>query len=161
MHASLHFHSLLELAGKSRLLNPETQPPDHSSFCSCKLAVDYISPRHYLSAEFRAVRSLFHTNFNSSSGPSGAGALRKMSYLADKLKEQGNAAFRDGEYIKAEELYTQAVQKYSQNPLIFTNRANVRLKLQKWEGAVNDCLKSIDITQGGQNHKAFYFLGKE
>ena len=83
-----------------------------------------------------------------------------MSYLADKLKEQGNAAFRDGEFVKAEELYTQAIQKYSQNPLIFTNRANVRLKLQKWEGAVNDCLKSIDITQGGQNHKAFYFLGK-
>lgn len=83
-----------------------------------------------------------------------------MSYLADKLKEQGNAAFRDGEYVKAEELYTQAIQKYSQNPLIFTNRANLRLKLQKWEGAVNDCLKSIDITQGGQNHKAFYFLGK-
>lgn len=83
-----------------------------------------------------------------------------MSYLADKLKEQGNAAFRDGEFVKAEELYTQAIQKYSQNPLIFTNRANVRLKLQKWDGAVNDCLKSIDITQGGQNHKAFYFLGK-
>ncbi|CAK4034117.1 E3 ubiquitin- ligase CHIP [Lecanosticta acicola] len=82
------------------------------------------------------------------------------SYLADKLKEQGNAAFREGNFVKAEELYTQAIQKYSQNPLIFTNRANVRLKLQRWEGAVNDCLKSIDITQGGQNHKAFYFLAQ-
>lgn len=53
-----------------------------------------------------------------------------MSYLADKLKEQGNATFRDGDFVKAEELYTQAIQKYSQNPLIFTNRANARLKLQ-------------------------------
>ena len=84
-----------------------------------------------------------------------------MSYLADQLKEKGNAAFRNGEYIEAEACYTQAIQKYSKNQLIFTNRANVRLKLQQWEGAVNDCLKSIEITgPNGQNHKAFYFLGK-
>ena len=83
-----------------------------------------------------------------------------MSHLADQLKEQGNVAFRDGNYLEAEELYTQAVQKHSRNPLIFTNRANVRLKLQRWDGAVNDCLKSIEITgPNGQNHKAFYFLG--
>ena len=84
-----------------------------------------------------------------------------MSYLADQLKEKGNDAFRKGEFVEAEDLYTQAVQKYSRNPLIFTNRANVRLKLQRWDGAVNDCLKSIEITgPNGQNHKAFYFLGK-
>lgn len=45
-----------------------------------------------------------------------------MSHLADQLKEKGNAAFRDGDYKAAEEAYTQAVQKYSKNPLIFTNR---------------------------------------
>jgi STIP1 family protein 1 len=85
-----------------------------------------------------------------------------MSYLADQLKEKGNVAFRDGDYAEAEDLYTQAVQKYSRNPLIWTNRANVRLKLQRWDGAVNDCLKSIEITgPNGQNHKAFYFLGKQ
>ena len=84
-----------------------------------------------------------------------------MSHLADQLKEKGNAAFRSGEFLEAEDLYTQAVQKYSRNPLIFTNRANVRLKLQRWDGAVNDCLKSIEISgANGQNHKAFYFLGK-
>jgi STIP1 homology and U-box containing protein 1 len=52
-----------------------------------------------------------------------------MSYLAEELKEKGNAAFRNGEFIEAEELYTQAVSRYSRNPLIFTNRANVRLKV--------------------------------
>lgn len=82
-----------------------------------------------------------------------------MSYLADQLKEKGNLAFRAGDYQEAENLYTQAVQKYSRNQLIFTNRANVRLKLQKWDDAVNDCLKSIEITGQGQNHKAYYFLG--
>lgn len=84
-----------------------------------------------------------------------------MSYLADELKEKGNAAFRNGQFLEAEELYTQAIQRHSRNPLIFTNRANVRLKLQQWDGTVNDCLKSIEITgTNTQNHKAFYFLGK-
>ncbi|KAK5163210.1 uncharacterized protein LTR77_010796 [Saxophila tyrrhenica] len=84
-----------------------------------------------------------------------------MSYLADELKEKGNAAFRNGQYIEAEELYTQAVQKYSRNPLIFTNRANVRLKLQRWDDAVNDCLKSIEVAgPKTQNNKAFYFLAQ-
>lgn len=83
-----------------------------------------------------------------------------MSYLADQLKEKGNSAFRNGDFSGAEDLYTQAIQKYSRNPLLFTNRANVRLKLQQWEGAVNDCLKSVEITgPNGQNHKAYYFLG--
>ncbi|KAK3116800.1 hypothetical protein LTR53_002435 [Teratosphaeriaceae sp. CCFEE 6253] len=83
------------------------------------------------------------------------------SYQADQLKEKGNAAFRNGEYLEAEDLYTQAVQRYSRNPLIFTNRANVRLKLQRWDGAVNDCLKSIELTgSNGQNHKAWYFLAQ-
>lgn len=83
-----------------------------------------------------------------------------MSYLADALKEQGNASFRAGNYVEAEDFYTQAVTKYSKNPLIFTNRANVRLKLQEWDGAVNDCLRSIEITGAeGHNHKAWYFLG--
>jgi STIP1 family protein 1 len=94
-----------------------------------------------------------------------------MSAAADALKEQGNAAFKNGDFAAAEELYTQAVQKFSRNPLLFTNRANARLKLQRWEGAVNDCLKSIEISNanastggvGGtkaQNHKAYYFLGE-
>ncbi|KAK0357408.1 hypothetical protein LTR91_016005 [Friedmanniomyces endolithicus] len=83
------------------------------------------------------------------------------SYQADQLKEQGNAAFRNGEYLEAEALYTQAVQKYSRNPLIYTNRANVRLKLQQWDGVVNDCSKSIEITgANAQNHKAWYFLAQ-
>lgn len=83
-----------------------------------------------------------------------------MAHLADALKEQGNKAFKNGDFLEAEDFYTQAVQKYSRNPLLFTNRANARLKLQRWEGAVNDCLKSIEVAGKAQNHKAFYFLGE-
>ncbi|KAM0708180.1 hypothetical protein Q7P35_004830 [Cladosporium inversicolor] len=88
---------------------------------------------------------------------------------ADALKAQGNTAFKNGDFALAEDFYTQAVQRFSRNPLLFTNRANARLKLQRWEGAVNDCLKSIEISNaaggstGGrvpQNHKAYYFLAQ-
>jgi STIP1 homology and U-box containing protein 1 len=83
------------------------------------------------------------------------------SYQAEQLKDQGNIAYKNGEYQEAENLYTQAIQKYSRNPLIFTNRANARLKLQQWEGAVNDCLNSIEITgPNAHNHKAYYFLAQ-
>ncbi|RMX88424.1 hypothetical protein D0868_14822 [Hortaea werneckii] len=81
----------------------------------------------------------------------------------EQLKDKGNLAFRNGSYAEAEDFYTQAIQKYSRNPLIFTNRANARLKLQQWDGAVNDCLKSLEITTtaaGGHNHKAYYFLAQ-
>jgi STIP1 family protein 1 len=44
----------------------------------------------------------------------------QMSHLADALKTKGNDAFREGDFASAEELYTQAIQKYSRNPLIFT-----------------------------------------
>ncbi|KAM0718955.1 hypothetical protein Q7P37_006027 [Cladosporium fusiforme] len=85
-----------------------------------------------------------------------------MAHLADALKEQGNKAFKNGDFLEAEDFYTQAVQKFSRNPLLFTNRANARLKLQRWEGAVNDCLKSIEVSgKGVQNHKAYYFLDQE
>lgn len=48
-----------------------------------------------------------------------------MSHLADQLKEKGNASFRDGNYREADDYYTQAIQKYSRNPLIFTNSTSV------------------------------------
>lgn len=83
-----------------------------------------------------------------------------MSHLADQLKEKGNLSFKNNDFANAEDLYTQAIQKYSRNPLIFTNRANVRIKLQRYDDAVNDCLKSIEISgPKGQNHKAYWFLG--
>jgi STIP1 homology and U-box containing protein 1 len=78
-------------------------------------------------------------------------------HLAEQLKNQGNKHFKDGEYAEAENLYSQAIQKNSTNPLLFTNRANARLKLEKWEGVIDDCLRSIELLR--ENMKAFFYLG--
>ncbi len=80
-----------------------------------------------------------------------------MAHLAEALKEQGNARFKEGKYTEAESLYTRAILRYSKNPLLFTNRANARLKLEQWDGVIDDCLRSIDLTR--TNMKAFFYLG--
>lgn len=78
-------------------------------------------------------------------------------YAAEQLKNQGNTHFKNGEYEQAEALYSQAIQKNSKNPLLFTNRANARLKLQKWEGVIDDSIRSIELLK--ENMKAFFYLG--
>jgi len=79
-------------------------------------------------------------------------------YAAEQLKNQGNTHFKDGDYDSAETLYGQAIQKNSGNPLLFTNRANARLKLEKWEGVIDDCIRSIELLK--ENMKAFFYLAQ-
>lgn len=78
-------------------------------------------------------------------------------YAAEQLKNSGNKCFKNGDYEEAEALYSQAIQKNSANPLLFTNRANARLKLEKWEGVIDDCIRSIELLK--DNMKAFFYLG--
>ncbi|KAF2264071.1 U-box-domain-containing protein [Lojkania enalia] len=79
-------------------------------------------------------------------------------YAAEQLKNQGNVHFKNGEYEQAEALYSQAIQKNSKNPLLFTNRANARLKLEKWDGVIDDCLRSIELMK--DNMKAYFYLAQ-
>ena len=79
-------------------------------------------------------------------------------YAAEQLKNAGNKCFKNGDYEEAEGLYSQAIQKNSNNPLLFTNRANARLKLEKWEGVIDDCLRSIELMK--DNMKAFFYLAQ-
>jgi tetratricopeptide (TPR) repeat protein len=78
-------------------------------------------------------------------------------YAAEQLKNAGNKCFKNGDHEDAEGLYSQAIQKNSNNPLLFTNRANARLKLEKWEGVIDDCIRSIELLK--DNMKAFFYLG--
>ncbi|KAK8167759.1 hypothetical protein BKA80DRAFT_265090 [Phyllosticta citrichinensis] len=81
-----------------------------------------------------------------------------MAHLSEQLKERGNQLFKHGDYVAAEALYTQAIQKNPNNPLLFTNRANARMKLESWELAIDDCIKSIELLR--DNLKAYTFLAR-
>lgn len=79
-------------------------------------------------------------------------------HAAEQLKQRGNTHFNEGEYEAAVTLYSQAIQQNSASYLLYTNRANARLKLGLWQEVIDDCLRSIDLEK--INMKGFYFLGK-
>ncbi|CAD7093308.1 unnamed protein product [Hermetia illucens] len=68
---------------------------------------------------------------------------------ADKLKEQGNELFKDGDYIKASELYTTAlmlcpVESYpNERAILYGNRAAAKMKLNSNKAAIEDCTKAL------------------
>ena len=45
---------------------------------------------------------------------------------ATALKQQGNKSFSDHHWLKAVELYSQAIEKYDKDPSFYCNRAQVR-----------------------------------
>lgn len=77
---------------------------------------------------------------------------------AERLKEEGNAHYKNREYVKAIRLYSMAIQQNANNPLLYTNRANARIRLRLWQEVIDDCLRSIELMR--DNMKAFYFLGQ-
>ncbi|KAF2091418.1 U-box-domain-containing protein [Saccharata proteae CBS 121410] len=81
-----------------------------------------------------------------------------MAHTAEQLKDKGNALFKQGDYAGAEQLYGQAIQRNSTNEKLFTNRANARMKLEQWEGVVDDCLRSVELVR--DNLKAFTYLAR-
>ena len=81
---------------------------------------------------------------------------------SEEIKEMGNKSFRSGHYNQAEEYYTSALMQYDkvlniifgwdnqtefQNHILFTNRAQTRLKQLKYQDAVDDCKEAIKLKQ--------------
>ena len=62
-----------------------------------------------------------------------------------EYKEQGNEAFRNGQFKKAVEWYTSAILINDANPVLFTNRAQALLKIGKALDASHDCRQAIKL----------------
>lgn len=87
---------------------------------------------------------------------------------AEEIRDEGNAAVKDQDYIKADELlvflkfqwkteiklisrYTEALQLTTDEdkalrPVLYRNRAMARLKRDDFEGAQSDCTKGLQKT---------------
>lgn len=68
---------------------------------------------------------------------------------ANLLKDQGNVAFKDGNWLKALQYYTSALDLLKENirdkSILYKNRAAVYIKLGEFENAIRDCSASLDI----------------
>lgn len=67
---------------------------------------------------------------------------------AIEYKEQGNAAFKNSDWSGAIEAYTKAIKcgsNHKQLATFYRNRAAAYLKLEKYECAVRDCDKSLEL----------------
>lgn len=63
-------------------------------------------------------------------------------------KEQGNVAFKNGDWNAALEAYTKAIKfndKHNQLGTFYKNRAATYLKLKQYENVIRDCEKSLEF----------------
>lgn len=86
----------------------------------------------------------------ASSGSGGVG-------VGASLKDQGNAFFKAGNYLKAAALYTQAIKLDPSNATLFSNRAAAFLQLVKLNKALADA--ETAITLNPQWEKGYFRKG--
>lgn len=80
-----------------------------------------------------------------------------MSASAEDYKNQGNQAAKAGDYQKASELYSRALDIDPNNPVYYSNRSNVRYQLKDYDGALQDaegCLEANRLFGKGYVRKA-------
>jgi len=73
----------------------------------------------------------------------------RMVQKLERLKQDGNAAFKSGRYQEAIDKYTQALDvdaaNKNTNSKILQNRALCNSKLKKWSNAISDCDKALQL----------------
>lgn len=74
--------------------------------------------------------------------------MDQMKDKAVEFKEEGNAAFKAGDWTDAIEAYTKAIkcgEQHKQLATFYKNRAAAYLKLEKFEQVVRDCDKALEL----------------
>lgn len=72
--------------------------------------------------------------------------MSSNSKVANKIKEEGNEAYRAGNLEKAIELYTKAIQIDPTNHLLYSNRAAANMKTLNYGAAIPDLHKCLEIS---------------
>lgn len=70
--------------------------------------------------------------------------------IAEGLKMAGNNAFKDAEYERSIEKYTEGLKicplQFSQlRAILYCNRSAAKMKLEKFKHAIKDCSKALDL----------------
>ena len=61
------------------------------------------------------------------------------------LKNKGNEAFKFHDWPTAVSFYSQAIEKYNQEPSFYTNRAQAHIRMEAYGFAVADATKALEL----------------
>ena len=65
--------------------------------------------------------------------------LDERKALATQLKLSANALFASGDYAAARDGYTKAIEVYSKDPVIYCNRAQAHMNLERFVARGPSC----------------------
>ncbi|NWR12746.1 TTC12 protein, partial [Paradoxornis webbianus] len=83
---------------------------------------------------------------------------RRNEELANALKEQGNEAFRGGDFALAIQRYSEGLEKLRDKQELYTNRAQAYLKLREYDKAISDCEWALKCNKSCL--KAYFLMGR-
>lgn len=80
---------------------------------------------------------------------------------ATECKDRGNDAMRKGLYVAADKFYSDGLEVCKDLKELWTNRALARLKLERFEAAMDDCTRILEycevLEDGFEKSKALCF----
>ena len=65
--------------------------------------------------------------------------------MANRKKEEGNVHYRNGNYMQAIRMYSDAIDIYNSDPTFYSNRSACYTALNMWKDAINDGYRCIQI----------------
>ncbi|KAH9950857.1 protein prenylyltransferase [Amylocystis lapponica] len=80
--------------------------------------------------------------------------------LAEKVKEQGNTAFKAQRFQDAIELYTKAIDLRPTEPTYLTNRAAAYMALKRFRPALSDCQQAASLQSDAPSPKTLIRLAR-
>ncbi|NXW45321.1 TTC12 protein, partial [Nyctiprogne leucopyga] len=83
---------------------------------------------------------------------------KRNEHLANALKEEGNDAFRKGDYVVAIQRYTEGLEKLKDKQELYTNRAQAYLKMHEYAKAIGDCEWALKCNE--RCIKAYFLMRK-
>ncbi|KAG8828716.1 hypothetical protein FRC19_000104 [Serendipita sp. 401] len=86
--------------------------------------------------------------------------VEDKSVEADRLKEQGNVAFKAGRYDEAVTRYTDAIALVSSQAAYYGNRAAAYISLKQFRLALEDCQKAKSLQQASPQLKTLLRLAR-
>lgn len=79
---------------------------------------------------------------------------------AEKVKEEGNAAFKAGRFNDAVEAYTRAIEMDPTEPTYLTNRAAAYMALKRFKPALTDCQQAANLQSAVPSPKTLIRLAR-